>query len=264
MRNLIFLFILISVLFACDASEDHDLVSVVDETAKVQEEVEEQVIDTVEKLKESIITNMNVVEKLTSYGEENAETIVLMKTTYGNMKIRLYNETPLHRANFIMLAKKKYFDSTLFYRVIPNFMIQGGNTDDDEITTKMTAIGAYRIPNEINPKFAHVKGAIAMAVSPEEQEFEKKSSAFNFYIVEGQKLSNRYLEEIEEREITITKTNKNRYLNKGGAPHLDGNYTVFGEVISGFSVLKKISNVKTEQGDWPVKSIYISTVEVIK
>lgn len=219
----------------------------------------------VEEPKQTLIFNNNVVEKLTAYGDSNQETHVLIKTTYGNMKVRLFKETPLHRSNFIMLAKKKFFDSTKFYRIIDKFMIQGGNSDDEEIANKMLAIGSYKIPNEINPAFAHVKGAIAMAVSPEEQSGEKRSSAMNFYIIEGRKLSNTYLQTLkDERGITITPYNKKRYLDVGGAPHLDGNYTVFGEVYAGFGTLNRISSVKTDQYDWPLKPVYITSVEVIK
>lgn len=216
------------------------------------------------EIKDELITNINAEEMLTQYGKENPETKVLMKTSKGNIKIKLYNQTPLHRANFIMLAKKKYFDSTKFYRVIKNFMIQGGNTDDDKVTTKMASIGSYRIPNEINQSFAHVRGAIAMAVSPEEQQFEKKSSAYNFYIVEGQKLNEDYLKEIEKRGIHITPQNRDKYLEVGGAPHLDGQYTVFGDVYEGLSVVKNISQAKTNEGDWPVNPIYILSVEIIE
>lgn len=236
---------------------------------QIIEEVKEpiEVIDTaqlrLDSLKKALITSYNVVDKLTKYGEENPETRVLMKTTYGNIKIKLYQETPLHRANFIMLTKKKYFDSTIFYRVIDNFMIQGGNSDDEEISQKMLAIGSYKIPNEINPKFAHTKGAIAMAVTPQEQQGEKRSSAVNFYIIEGQRLNNRYLDEIKGRGIEITPENKAKYLSNGGAPHLDGNYTVFGEVYEGFGTLSKIAGVKTDEYDWPLKPVYIKSIEII-
>lgn len=219
--------------------------------------------ESIKKIKSNLITNSNAASWLTEYGDNNKENKVVIKTNYGSIKIRLYNDTPLHRANFIMLAKRKYFDSTLFYRVIDNFMIQGGNSDDDELSSKMMAIGSYRIPNEIKVNHAHTKGAIAMAVSPEEQSFAKKSSSFNFYIVEGQKLSKTYLKEIDNRGIEITPQNRKKYLEVGGAPHLDGGYTVFGEVYQGWNTLSKIANVKTKEGDWPINPVYIKSIEVI-
>lgn len=261
MKNILYIFLVYSFLLSC--THEHAVV----EGVKIEKIKTAEVVDTAQlrlnRLKEALITSFNVVEKLTGYGNKNPETKVLMLTNYGNIKIRLYTETPLHRANFIMLTKKKYFDSTIFYRVIDKFMIQGGNSDDEEISLKMLAIGSYKIPNEINPKFAHTRGAIAMAVNPQEQQGEKKSSAVNFYLVEGQKLNNKYLKDIANRGIKITPQNKSKYLSQGGAPHLDGNYTVFGEIYAGFNILAKISKVKTDKYDWPLKPVYIKSIEVI-
>ena len=263
MKKFLFIILILSVVFASCGGEEQQ---VVEKDSIVSVESDSVLLDTVEKEPElDLILNHNVVEKLTAYGDSNPETHVLIKTTYGNMKVRLFNETPLHRSNFVMLAKKKFFDSTKFYRIIDKFMIQGGNSDDEEIAGKMLSIGSYKIPNEIKPGLAHVKGAIAMAVSPAEQAGDKRSSAMNFYIIEGRKLSNKYLNTLkDERGIVITPYNKKRYLEVGGAPHLDGNYTVFGEVYAGFGTLSRISNVKTDKYDWPLKPVYITSVEVIK
>jgi peptidyl-prolyl cis-trans isomerase B (cyclophilin B) len=256
-----YILILSFYLFSCSNEEP---TYEIEEEIIVKEESRDTIQEEIDRLKKLLITSNNVKEKLTVYGNENLETKVLLKTTYGNIKIKLYNETPLHRANFIMLAKKNYFDSTLFYRIINKFMIQGGNSDDEEISSKMMKIGSYKIPNEINPKYAHTRGAIAMAVTPQEQQGDKKSSSVNFYIIQGQKMSNRYLNEIKERGIEITKFNRDKYMRVGGAPHLDGNYTVFGEVYQGLRVLSKIARVKTDKYDWPIKPVYIESIEVIE
>jgi len=213
-----------------------------------------------EKLIASLITNRNVEEKLKEYGENNPERYIIMYTRYGKLKFTLYKNTPLHRANFVMLAKRKFYDNTLFYRIIDNFMIQGGNSDNPELNTKLNEIGGYRIPNEISSSRFHKKGALAMAVSPEEQRFGKKSSAINFYIIEGRKMNSSYFKSKEKEGKKFTDKQKEVYKTKGGAPHLDGNYTVFGELTSGFSILDRISKIKTDKYDWPIKDFYIDSI----
>lgn len=214
----------------------------------------------IEELAKTIITNRNAVERLTEFGDSNRESKVVIYTNYGQLAIKLYRNTPLHRANFLLLAKKKFYDNTLFYRVIDNFMIQGGNSDDSEINQKLDRIGRYRIPNEINNNNIHKRGAIAMAVSPEEQSLGKKSSSINFYIIEGQKLPSYYFKQKEEQGKKFSALQKKIYSKSKGAPHLDGDYTVFGEMISGFQVLSKISKVKVDKYNWPINKVVIDSV----
>ncbi len=216
----------------------------------------------------TLITEENVTERLTKFGEENPETKIKIKTKYGSIKIRLYEDTPLHRANFIMLIKKGYFDSTLFYRVIDNFMIQGGNSDSDNIGERMRNIGLYHVPEEIKPHHIHKRGAIAMAVQDQSDRAEelrhKNSSAYNFYIIQKGPLSNSYMEKLEERyKITIPEKSRAIYRKYGGNPHLDNQYTVFGEVYSGFKTIDKISKVVVDRYDRPEKDIFL-TVEIIE
>lgn len=270
MERFLFILIVIQISFFFSCSEGKEKSTRVDHLKDVSDQksndsirIADSLDAELERLKKSLITNANVVKKLTEFGDSNPETRILMETSLGNMKIKLFEKTPLHRANFVMLAKRGYFDSTIFYRIINKFMIQGGNSDDAEISYKMSTIGSYLIPNEINTQYAHVKGSIAMAVSDEEQQFEKKSSAFNFYIVQGQRLNEEYLRELKAKGKSISAYNQKRYLDVGGAPHLDGDYTVFGEVYEGLGVLKKISKVKTDKYDWPVKPVYIISVKVI-
>lgn len=220
------------------------------------------------QLKKSLITNENVNVKLSQFGEENKETRIKIKTKYGSIKIKLYKDTPLHRANFLMLIKNGYFDSTLFYRVIENFMIQGGNADTDDIGVRMKNIGYYEIPNEVKSSHIHKRGALAMAVRDQsdvpERYRHRNSSAYNFYIIQKGPLSDKYMRKIEKRyNISIPEKNKKIYRTIGGSPHLDNLYTVFGEVYSGLKVVDKIASVLVDQNKRPKKDIYITT-EIIK
>ena len=208
----------------------------------------------------NLITNKNVVDKLTQYGKEHKESIVEISTKYGKIRLRLYEETPLHRANFIMLVKKGFFKNTLFYRVIRNFMIQGGNSDRDNVFHKMAKIGSYRVPSEINEKYVHKRGALSMAVQEQyfkdPKRFNKNSSPYNFFIVQKGKISDDYMNRLEEiYSIKIDESKRKIYRKYGGNPHLDGDYTVFGEVILGMNVVDKINTVLTDAQDRPLENI---------
>ena len=217
---------------------------------------------------QNLINNSNVLEKLTEYGLENQETKVNITTKFGNIKIRLYKDTPLHRANFIMLTKKNYFDSTLFYRVINNFVIQGGNSDRDNVAVKMSRIGQYKVPDEIHSHHIHKRGVIAMAVHEQydipQSEKDKRSSPYNFYIVQQKSLSENYMDKLEKSyKFIIPAKNRKTYNKYGGVPHLDGDFTVFGEVYSGMNVIDKIATQSTDAYDRPIEDLFI-TVEVIE
>ncbi|MDR1181872.1 MAG: peptidylprolyl isomerase [Bacteroidales bacterium] len=188
----------------------------------------------------SIITTANLFAQTSkTQKEKTTETIVLLKTSMGDMKIKLYNETPLHRDNFIKLVNEKYYDGLLFHRVINNFMIQGGDPDSkDAPAGKRLGMGGpgYTIPAEILPQFSHKKGALAAARMGEEVNPRLESSGSQFYIVH----------------------------NNNGTPHLDGAYTVFGEVIEGMAVIDKIATAKTGAGDRPVEDIKIISASIVK
>lgn len=246
------------------------------------------------------------------------ETLVRLETTEGNITLKLYDETPKHRDNFIKLAKEGVYDSTLFHRVIKNFMIQAGDpqskTASDTATLGSGDVG-YTLPAEINPKFFHKRGVLAAARLGDEVNPNRESSGCQFYIVTGRKfseaqminmenqmnearlenifneLARKHMKEIykmrkandtegllelqdsleaqarakvaKEPALKYTKEQISAYTTIGGAPHLDGAYTIFGEVTEGMDIVDKIEKVKTNRGDRPEKDIRILKAEVL-
>ena len=192
---------------------------------------------------------------------------VLISTNVGNIVVELYNETPLHRENFIKLVKSDYLSNTLFHRVIPNFMIQGGDPDSKNAkpSVKLGNGGpGYTIPAEFNSMFFHKKGALAAARMPDGVNPKKASSGSQFYIVEGEVLDLERLSFFEKKSgIAFSQEQKQAYTTIGGTPHLDGSYTVFGQVIEGLDVISKIANVKRDRNHRPLEDI-IMKVKIIK
>lgn len=255
------------------------------------------------------------------FGHFKAQTLsketLVIETVYGKIKLKLYEETPLHKANFIKLVKRGLFDSTLLHRVIMNFMIQGGDT-----LSKYAKAGdslghgdiGYTVPAEINTKLIHKKGALAAAREGDEINPKYESSAAQFYIVMGKKRNLEDLKKYEDRinnthytncarnfmkteegknlkqhynrlktenkadsaaiinkriessineqhlKTPLYKFNEHQtktYTNTGGTPHLDGTYTVFGEVIEGLELIDKIAGLKTDKRDRPLEDIRI-------
>jgi peptidyl-prolyl cis-trans isomerase B (cyclophilin B) len=190
------------------------------------------------------------------------ERLVEMKTDYGIMVIKLYDSTPLHRDNFIRLVKQGFYDSLLFHRVIPAFMIQGGDpeskyADSAAVLGNGEAPGGM-IPAEFRQKLLHKKGALAMARTDNP---EKASSNCQFYIVEGQVLDDAGLNQVEcgirqtNPAFSYTDAQRKVYTTIGGTPFLDQNYTVFGEVIKGLDVIDKIASASRDANDRPLKDI---------
>lgn len=245
------------------------------------------------------------------------ETMILIQTEYGNIKVKLYNETPLHRDNFIKLAETGFFNDKIFHRVINNFMIQGGelgtktNSDSAVFDNKNTIEAEFRFP-----QYFHKRGALAAARWGDSENPTKASDAHQFYIVTGEICTDNKLQSIEKQrferlkqtifaqlqsanmdtikalykegnrlaigelrnqmiaeaekeaktrevEILYTDEQKEIYKTKGGTPHLDGEYTVFGEVVEGMDVVDKIQNVKTNEKDKPLQAVRMK-VSIIK
>lgn len=252
-------------------------------------------------------------KKQTNHHMENEKrTLVKLETTMGNITVALYNETPKHRDNFIKLVKEGVYDSTLFHRVIKQFMIQAGDPDSKNASdTAILGSGdvGYTIPAEFNPKFFHKKGVLAAARQGDDVNPEKASSGCQFYIVTGRKftepqllgmenkineqheealfdsLARQHMKEIykmrkagdnagllelqdtleaqareladKEEKFRFTPEQIKAYSTVGGAPHLDGSYTVFGEVTEGMEVVENIEIAKTNRADRPVENIRI-------
>ncbi len=210
---------------------------------------------------------------LTSVAKAPKFYVVNIKTTAGDIIVRLYNETPLHRDNFVKLCNTKNYDNVLFHRVIKEFMVQSGDPDSKTHEPgKLYGDGdlGYTLPAEILPELFHKKGVLAAAREGDKENPERKSSASQFYIVVGKKLT---YQDLDKVELRISKSNKVEnfkftperrefYKTYGGTPHLDLQYTIFGEVVKGQEVADKISLVETNDQDRPVKDIWIISTKV--
>ncbi len=205
----------------------------------------------------------------------NSRTTVLLETSEGNIKIALSDLTPLHRDNFIRLVKAHFYDSLLFHRVISNFMIQAGDPASKRAEPgKQLGDGdlGYELPAEIRlPQLYHKRGAVAMARESDDVNPEHKSSSCQFYIVWGKTFPSAYIEEQRQRldslpegGVKMTKDMETAYRKLGGTPHLDGGYTVFGEVIEGLNVVEKIQEAYTDDYDRPVDDIRILRATVVE
>lgn len=249
MKNIRCLLLLMIYLLA--ACEGNDTKKKTEKNEKIAQETPKKNQEI--NLQDILLDNQNVVEVLTKYGEQNPENVVIISTRMGDIKIKLYKETPLHRANFVRLAKKKYFDGTVFHRVINDFIIQGGGFDEPR-----PSVGKYTVPSEIKPAFLHKRGAIAMAREYKDNP-QKRSAFHDFYIVQTKKMTLPELQATaKEHKIKLTSLQTKTYTTLGGAPHLDNEHTVFGEVIEGMDVVDKIAKVKTDKGGWPIDDIEIS------
>lgn len=195
-------------------------------------------------------------------------TQVEMVTNYGRIVLLLYDETPLHRDNFIKLATNRVFDGLLFHRVIEKFMIQGGDpTSKDAEPGKMLGDGTlgYNIPAEFRPELFHKRGALCAAREGDMVNPKKESSASQFYIVQGRVWNTEELDNLQKRmKREISAEQRDVYTTIGGTPFLDGEYTVFGEVIEGMEVVDKIAAVKCDKNDRPLEDVRIEKVIVIK
>lgn len=235
MRHLVIL-ILVTFLIGCEDKQS--------KTNKNQPKIDSVKVEKVkpkeEKLKEPErefpkLTDKNAMEFFLEYEKLNKENKVRIHTDFGNIDILLFDKTKFHRANFIYLTKQNYFEGTQFYRVINNFVVQGGNSDDRRIGRKRAHIGRYLLPTDTKRGYRHDRGVISMPSSDIENPY-KLASPYEFFIVQ----------------------------QRGGAYYLDGDYTIFGKVIKGMDVVDKIAAVETDEADWPLQNVYIRKVEIIE
>ncbi|MDY0781652.1 peptidylprolyl isomerase [Tenacibaculum sp. IB213877] len=224
------LFTLLTFIFSCK-KEDKNNTNTIPATIKKETVKKEQ-----KKLNKpwDSLNHKNTTAFLTKSSQLNPENKAVIKTKFGEIKLKLYDDTPLHRANFIFLTKVGYFNSTVFYRIVKNMAIQGGDSDNKTTARIRNKYRNYVIKPEIKPTKKHTYGALAAARNIEDN-VGKFSSPFDFYIV----------------------------TNKYGAHHLDGDYTIFGEVISGYSTIEKITKVETTPDEWPVEDIAM-TIEILE
>ena len=204
--------------------------------------------------------------------QERAE--VLLETTEGNIRIALYNETPLHRDNFLKLVKMHVYDSLLFHRVIKDFMIQGGDLNS-KYAKPGQPLGTGELDYTIEPEFRlpqlfHRRGVVAAAREPDEVNPEMRSGACQFYIVWGRQLNDVAIGRVQQRLDTLTKGQVQLtpemievYKTQGGTPHLDGQYTVFGEVLQGLDVVDKIQQSATDKRHRPFTDVRILRATVV-
>lgn len=235
MRFILF-FCIFLLLFNCEDKQKQQR-TVTEISNEVQKETDDKPKVTPNNVKRKFpkLNDENAMEFFLQYEKDNKEDKVRITTDFGEIDILLFDNTKFHRANFIFLTKQKYFENTQFYRVIDNFIVQAGNSDDRATARKRVKIGKYLLPTDTKRGYTHDRGVISMP-SSEIDNPHKLASPFEFFIVQ----------------------------QRGGAKFLDGDYTVFGKVIRGMDVIDKIAAVATDEGDWPQKNIFIKKVEIIE
>ena len=208
------------------------------EKAQVQKDsvlVESDPEEEPEEREKFVLNEENAIEFFFDYQKDLKENKVKISTSMGSFVIQLYDNVPYHKANFIYLTRKGYFDGTQFHRVVKNFIIQGGNADDAETPRKRREIGRYLLPPDTKKGYRHHRGTVSMP-SSENDNPHKLASPYEFFIV----------------------------VTKPGSYHLDGGYTPFGKVISGMDTVDKINKVDVGKGDWPSVNVYIEKAEVLE
>ncbi len=227
-------------LAGCKEKKETAPISVPEENTNISTDsvipIEETEVEEVrEKEEEFLLTEENAIDFFFNYSKTITEDKVKITTSLGSFTVQLYDNVPYHKANFIYLAKKNYFENTLFHRVVKNFIIQGGSTDNREVARKRRTIGRYLLPPDTRKGYRHHRGTLSVPSSDIDNP-HKLASPYEFFIV----------------------------VTKPGAYHLDGNYTPFGRVIQGMDVVDLINNQPVDSGDWPKQNIFILKTEVLE
>lgn len=194
--------------------------------------------------------------------------LIEIATSFGNISIELYNNTPLHRDNFLQLVEQNYYDGLLFHRVMRGFMVQAGDPESRNAQAEQRLGGGgpgYTIPPEMIQGNYHFKGALAAARAPDDVNPQKESSGSQFYIVHGSEVKQDQLDILSrQKRIVYQKSDIDQYLDSGGAPQLDNEYTVFGRVIDGLEVVDKIAATQTDPNNRPGTDVKIIKIREIK
>lgn len=235
MRFIIYIFICVLFLNCEDKQKENKLNNRTSEIEQTKAINKPKVTPNNVEIKFPKLNDKNAMEFFLEYEKEHKENKVRLTTDFGEIEILLYDKTKFHRANFIFLAKQNYFENTQFYRVINNFIVQGGNSDDKVTARKRGKIGKYLLPTDTKRGYTHDRGVISMP-SSEIDNPHKLASPYEFFIVQ----------------------------QHGGAKFLDGDYTIFGKVTRGMDIIDKIAAVDTDEADWPLQNIFIRKVEVIE
>jgi len=196
---------------------------------------EKDTLTIVEEEDPFVLTEENAIDFFFDYQKGLPTTRVKLTTSLGSFTVELYDNVPYHKANFIYLTEKGYFDNTMFHRVVKDFIIQGGNADNRETAQKRSEIGRYLLPPDTRKGYKHHRGTISMP-SSEIDNPHMLASPYEFFIV----------------------------VTKPGSYHLDGNYTPFGKVVEGMDVVDLINQQPVDDGDWPSRNIYIERAEIVK
>ena len=223
---------------------------------KAATEVEKSLKSKAQQSTRVWLSDQNSTPFLTDYFAENPERNFIISTEFGEIEIAISEKTPVHSGNFLYLVKEKqYYNQTQFYRVTPDFLIQGGDADNDMIQSRRFAIGEYSLPAEFGNDLYHKRGAVGMSRNYGDNP-DKRSTAFDFYIIIGKKHQEIQLQAIErDNDIQFTAEQREVYKTVGGAPHLDHQHTVFGHIVRGMDVVEKISAQPTDSRDWPKRNI---------
>ena len=204
------------------------------------------------------LDDSNAASFLTKWGQEQTEKRVVMETKHGTIVVELFDDVPVHRANFLYKVHRRYFDPAEFTRVVPDFVVQGGNSEEERPQQLRFLIGQHTLPSEFQSHRLHNRGALAMSRSYHDNP-DKRSSGYDFYIVTGRTIGAQELTRVEHgRDWTYTKAQSQAYATSGGAPHLDGEHTVFGRVVEGMEVVDRLAATPRDASDWPVERLEVT------
>ncbi|HBS20071.1 MAG TPA: peptidylprolyl isomerase [Flavobacteriales bacterium] len=223
----------------------------------------EKVVEVDERIRRLVasdfptLTDDNALSFLTEWGQTQTENRIALDTKHGRIVVEVFEDVPVHRANFLYKVYRRYFDPAEFTRVVPDFVVQGGNSEEERPQQLRFLIGQHTLPAEFQDDKIHVRGALAMSRSYSENP-DKRSSGYDFYIVTGRTIGPQELGRIQQdKGRRYTEAQARAYATQGGAPHLDGEHTVFGRVVEGMDVVDRLAATPRDGSDWPVERLEV-------